>query len=150
MFDHLPESFSLASILAKQCMCHQEGLWVRMIGQRTQKLIPSPQNPRLRATWESSSPGFPYPTTLHLGTLSNKIPFLALSACVSPWIIHLKVLDRSPLLGPGRAPPSGNSTGGGVEQRSPHSTNSQDTSKMAYKSTQFWCSLPGDSTRSTS
>ena len=85
----------------------------------------------------SGKSGFPYPTTLHLGTLSNKIPFLALSACVSPWIIHLKVLDRSPLLGPGRAPPSGNSTGGGVEQRFPHSTNSQDTSKMAYKSTQF-------------
>ena len=31
---YLPESFSLASILAEQCMSHQEGLWVRMIGQR--------------------------------------------------------------------------------------------------------------------
>ena len=30
--DHLPESFSLASILAEQGMHHQEGLWVRMNG----------------------------------------------------------------------------------------------------------------------
>ena len=30
--DHLPESSSLASILAEQSMHHQEGLWVRMIG----------------------------------------------------------------------------------------------------------------------
>ena len=30
--NHLPESFSLASILAEQGLHHQEGLWVRMIG----------------------------------------------------------------------------------------------------------------------
>ena len=29
---HLWESFSLASFLAEQCMRHQEGSWVRMIG----------------------------------------------------------------------------------------------------------------------
>ena len=33
MSDHLPESFSLASILAEKCVCHQEGLWVKMVGQ---------------------------------------------------------------------------------------------------------------------
>ena len=33
MSDHLPESFSLASILAEECVHHQEGLWVRMVGQ---------------------------------------------------------------------------------------------------------------------
>ena len=32
MSNHLPESFSLASILAEQGVHHQEGLWVRMIG----------------------------------------------------------------------------------------------------------------------
>ena len=92
------------SWLSNACATRKD--WVRMIGQRTRKLIPSPQNPRLRATWKSSSPGFPYPITLHPGTFSNKILFLALSAGVSPQIIHLRVLDRSPLLGPGRGPPS--------------------------------------------
>ena len=33
MSDHLPESFSLASILAEQGVHHQEGLWVRMIDE---------------------------------------------------------------------------------------------------------------------
>ena len=31
---NLPESFSLESILTVWCMCHQEGPWVRVIGQR--------------------------------------------------------------------------------------------------------------------
>ena len=34
----------------------------------------------------------------------------ALSVCVSPGTIHFQVLDKSPLLGPGRVPPSCNST----------------------------------------
>ena len=34
---------------------------------------------------------------------------LALSACVSPWTIHFWVLDKTPLSGPGRGPPSCNS-----------------------------------------
>ena len=42
MSNHLPECFSLASILAEQGMHHQEGLsqndWLRT----TRKLIPSP------------------------------------------------------------------------------------------------------------
>ena len=33
---------------------------------------------------------------------------LALSARVSPWTIHFRVLDKSPLSGPGRGPPSCN------------------------------------------
>ena len=33
---------------------------------------------------------------------------LALSACVSPRTIHLRVLDKSPVSGPGRGPPSCN------------------------------------------
>ena len=32
MSNHVPESFSLASILAEQGVHHQEGVWVRMIG----------------------------------------------------------------------------------------------------------------------
>ena len=48
-----------------------------------------------------SPPGFPFP-----------IKSLALSAHVSPWTIHFQVLDKSPVSGPGRAPPSCNNTGG--------------------------------------
>ena len=35
---------------------------------------------------------------------------LALSAHVSPWTIHFRVLDKSPVSGPGRGPPSCNNT----------------------------------------
>ena len=44
-----------------------------------------------------SPPGHPLP-----------IKSLALSAHVSPWTIHFRVLDKSPVLGPGRGPPSCN------------------------------------------
>ena len=78
--DRLPESFLLASILAKQFMCHSEGLlsqndWPKKI----QKLIPLSSNLRLWAMRQSSSPGFPYPTALHQGALSNKISFFVSS-----------------------------------------------------------------------
>ena len=44
-----------------------------------------------------SPPGCPFP-----------IKSLALSAHVSPWTIHFRVLDKSPVSGPGRGPPSCN------------------------------------------
>ena len=44
-------------------------------------------------------PGCPFPTKS-----------LALSAHVSPWTIHFWVLDKSPVSGPGRGPPSWNKT----------------------------------------
>ena len=44
-----------------------------------------------------SSPGCPFP-----------IKSLALSAHVSPQTIHFRVLDKSPVSGPGRGPPSCN------------------------------------------
>ena len=46
-----------------------------------------------------SPPGCPFP-----------IKSLALSAHVSPWTIRFRVLDNSPVLGPGRSPPSCNIT----------------------------------------
>ena len=69
----------------------------------TWKLIPSPWNPRLQATelfswvpWPSCSlPGRPFPKKS-----------LALSAHVSSQTIHFWVLDKSPVSGPGRGPPS--------------------------------------------
>ena len=49
MSDHLPESFPLASILAKQGVHHQKELsqndWLKTTHHH--KLTPSPQNPRL-------------------------------------------------------------------------------------------------------
>ena len=48
-----------------------------------------------------SPPGCPFP-----------IKSLAWSAHVSPWTIHFRVLDKSPVSGPGRGPPSSNSISG--------------------------------------
>ena len=98
MSDHLPESFSLASILAEQCMCHQEGLWVRWLVKEKPETNPIIIKPKTvshmteQVSWVSSPccslPGCPFP-----------IKSLALSACVSPQTIHFQVLDKSPLLG---------------------------------------------------
>ena len=44
-----------------------------------------------------SPPGCPFP-----------IKYLALSARMSPWTIHFRVLDESPVSSPGRSPPSCN------------------------------------------
>ena len=59
--------------------------------------------------WQSSSPGLPDPHAL-----PPRCPFpiksLALSAHVSPWTIHFRGLDKSPVSGPGRGPPSYNTS----------------------------------------
>ena len=47
--------------------------------------------------------GVPSPSPFHLGTFPKKS--LALSACASHWTIHFRVLDKSPLSGPGRGSP---------------------------------------------
>ena len=75
----------------------------------TWKLIPSPWDPRLPATGQSGSPGLPYPPALRLGG-PFQITSLALSACVSLWTIHFRVLDNSPVSGPGRGPRSCNTS----------------------------------------
>ena len=82
MFNHLPESFLLASILAEQGMHHQEGLWIRMIGQRQLETNPITIKPQTAShaaelfSWtplpDCTLPGCPFP-----------IKSLALSACVS-------------------------------------------------------------------
>ena len=104
MSDHLPESFSLASILAEQGVHHQEGFWVRMIGYRPEinPITIKPQTTSHMAeqfSWVPwpycSPPGCPFP-----------IKSLALSAHVSPRTIHFRVLDKNPVSGPGRGPPA--------------------------------------------
>ena len=57
---------------------HQDASWLKT----TRKLIPSPWNPRLPVTWQSYSPGFPYPTVLIWVPFPNKIAFFV-STCVS-------------------------------------------------------------------
>ena len=104
---HFPESLSLASILAEQCMHHQERLWMRMAKDHpeTNPITIKPQTSSHSAeqfSWlplpSCSPPGCPFP-----------IKSLALSAHVSPWTILYRVLDKSPLLGPCRGlPPSYN------------------------------------------
>ena len=104
---YFPESLSLASILAERCVHHQERLWIRMIGQspETNPITIKPNTASHMAELFSwvllpycSPPGCPFP-----------IKSLALSAHVSPQTIHFRVLDKSPVSGPGRGPPSSNS-----------------------------------------
>ena len=59
--------FSLEPILAEQCLCHQEGLWVSDWPDTPPKLTPLPLNLRLQAMWQSSLPRSPYSAALHQG-----------------------------------------------------------------------------------
>ena len=68
------------------------------------KQIPSPWNPRLRATWQSSSPGLPSPSALHPGhPLPSKVPCFV-SICVSLDNSFLSV-RKEPTLGPWKGIP---------------------------------------------
>ena len=100
---HFPESLSLASILAERFVCHQERLWIRRLAKDYLETNPITIKPKTASheaeqfSWvplpSCSPPGRPFP-----------IKSLALSAHVSPWTIHFRVLDKSPVLGPGRGP----------------------------------------------
>ena len=68
---HPPPRILLASIYLGWVMRVPPG---RALSQNdwpktTQKLIPSTENLRPRATWQNSAPGFPYPAALCLGAL---------------------------------------------------------------------------------
>ena len=107
MSDHLPESFSLASSwLNKACTTWKasESEWLAKDNPKTSPIPIKPKTASHMAeqfSWVPlpycSPPGCPFP-----------IKSLALSAHVSPWTIHFWVLDKSPVLGPGRGPPSCN------------------------------------------
>ena len=112
---NVPESLVLESILAKRCTCISRKdpgpgqVWLsKTMDSSAWKLTPLPYNQRLWATWQSSS-GFPYPAALCPPRHPFPIKSFALLARVSLWAIHFQVLDKSPFLGPGRGPPSGNS-----------------------------------------
>jgi len=98
-------------------MCHQEGPWVRpnMGTGKMSGLRQSGSEPHHHKTWGSEPRG----RAVLLGSLPccslTRCPFpiksLSSSAHVSPWTIHFQVLDKSPLLGSGRGPPSCNKIG---------------------------------------
>ena len=108
MSDRLPES-SLASILAEQGVHHQEGLGVRWLAKDNPETNPITIKPETAShvaelfSWVPlpycSPPGWPF-----------EIKSLALSAHVSSWTIHFRVLDKSPVLCPGTGPPFCNKT----------------------------------------
>ena len=95
-------SFLVEFILAEQSVHHQEGPWVRIIGQKQPgygnpvTIKPESANHATeQSSWgllpSSSPPRCPF-----------QIKSLALSECVSPWTIYFQLLDKSPLSGPGR------------------------------------------------
>ena len=87
---------------------HQEGLWVRWLAKDNPETNPITIKPETASHvselffWvplpSCSPPGCPFP-----------IKSLALPAHVSPWTIHFRVLDKSPVSGPGRGSPFCNS-----------------------------------------
>ena len=107
MSDHLPESFSLASILAeKACTTRKDSdsEWSAKDNPETNPITTKPETASHVTelfSWVPlpycSPPRCPFP-----------IKSLALSAHVSIQTIHFWVLDTSPVSGPGRCPPSCN------------------------------------------
>jgi len=92
-----------SSWLNKACTSRKdsESEWLAKDNLETNPITIKPEQfPWVPLTY-CSLPGHPFP-----------IKSLALSAHVSPWTIHFRVLDKSPLLGPGRGPPSFNNTKG--------------------------------------
>ena len=104
---NIPESSSLESILVEQCVCHQEGPWLTIIGQRQLETNPITRKPENASHTAEQSSWFPLPSCF-----PPRLPFpiksLAWSAPVSPQIIHFWGLVKSPLSSLGRGPPSWN------------------------------------------
>ena len=109
MSDHLPQSFSLASILAEQACTIRKDSESEVLTKDNLETNPITIKPE---------------TASHVTELFSWVPLpycspprccfpiksLALSAHVSPWTIHFQVLDKNQVLGPGRGPPSCNTT----------------------------------------
>ena len=96
---HFPESLLLASVLAERCVCHQERLWIRMIGQRP---------PGNLSHHHKTRDGEPHGRAVLLGSLtlllSTRVPFpkkisYFVSTCVSSDGSFLSV-RQEPSFGP--------------------------------------------------
>ena len=107
MSDHLPESFSLASIWLNKAYTTRkdsESEWLAKDNPATNAItikLETASHVAEQFSWVPlpycSPPRCPFPTKP-----------LALSAYVSPRTIHFRVLDKSPVSSPGRGPPSYN------------------------------------------
>ena len=105
--DHLPESFSLASIWLNKACTTRKDSESECLAKDNPETNPITIKPETAShvtqlfSWVPlpycSPPGCPFP-----------IKSLTLSAHTSPRTIHFRVLDRSPVLGPGRGPLSCN------------------------------------------
>ena len=104
---NLSESFLLESILAESCMHHQEGPWVRPNMGQARDLEINYITIKLE-TASHTAEQLSWVPLSYCCPLAHPFPVksFALSAYVFPWIIHFPMWDRSPLLGPGRGPPS--------------------------------------------
>ena len=68
------------------------------------------------------------------------IKSLSLPAHLSPWTIHFRVLDKGPVLGPGRDPPSYNTTGSATLYPAWDLTRSRNT-QVCRMQPQWWASV---------
>ena len=103
---HFPESFSLAFILAERRVHHQQGPWIRIIGQKNPETNPITIKPETEVLLGSltllPSAEAPFPSNISCfvsmcTSLDNSLPSVR------------RELDKSSLSGPGRGPPSCNS-----------------------------------------
>ena len=105
--DHFPESSLLASILTEQRWATRKDQELEWLARDNPESNPVTIKPKtvshlaVQVSWiplpSSSLPRHPFP-----------IKSLAFSAPVSPQTIHFLVLDKSPLSGAGKGPPSCN------------------------------------------
>ena len=94
---HLPESSSLASILAEQCLHRQEGPPVKMVDHLETNPLTMKPDTATRVAAQSSWVPSPACTPPRC---DSPIKTSALAAGVSAQAIHFRGLDKSPLLGP--------------------------------------------------
>ena len=85
--------------MAEQGVLHQEGPWVRMIGQRQHETNPITLKPEMASLGAEQLSWVPLPAFSPSGG-PFPIKFLSVSSCVSPWTILFRVLNKSQLLGP--------------------------------------------------
>ena len=108
----LPESFTLESILAKRCVHHQEEPWVRpnidqarWLARNNQEINPITIKPE---TLSHIAEQFSRVSLPYCSPLPHPFPIKSfdLSVHVSPWTVHFRVLDKSPLSDSGKDPHS--------------------------------------------
>ena len=71
MSDHLPESFSLAPILAEQGCTTRKDSETERLAEDNPETNPITIKPETASLYNSCALGFPYPTALHPGVFSQ-------------------------------------------------------------------------------